>query len=338
MEQKYTTPYFMIAEGCNLNCTYCYEHKKVPNNMTVEVFDKAMEYMQKNYVISRNIVLFGGEPTLNEEVINHALKTVDPITEIILITNGVHVTDQTLELIKSRGNVSVQVSLDGTFTTMHERIGDNYSLFEKIIHNSRRYADAVKDNGAMAFHSTKTKNTVGNIYENIMFLLSLKITHWINTTTDFNSPWDEQDLFLYETQFMMLADHISKNPIQGQIKTLECTESPTKYQDGSTAGIKNLMDTSVGEIYPCSRFYSSHKETTKMGDIYQEGPVDESFFQALNYNKTKSGQCKINSCIRCYAANLELNQDILAVNESHCGMSKLNLKLGEYHRKLEDKK
>lgn len=338
MEKQYTTPYFMIAEGCNLNCSYCYEYKKTPSFMSIETFDKALEYMQKNYNISKNIVLFGGEPTLNTEVLNHALKTVDPELDIILITNGVSVTDETLGLIKKRGNVSIQVSLDGTFTTMYERIGDNYELFNRIIENAKRYKAALEDNGYMAFHSTITKSTIGSIYENIMFLLNLNITHWINTTTDFNGLWDEQDYFLYETQYMMVADYIAKNPIQGQIRTLECTESATKYQYGCPAGIQNLFITANGDIYPCSRFYSNFKDTSKMGTIYQDGPVDDSFFTALDYNKTKCGSCEINSCIRCYAANLELNNSILDVNPSHCGMSKLNIKIGEYFKKLEDKK
>lgn len=332
MMKPYMSPYFMLAEGCNLKCSYCYEYKKKKKLMTKEVFDQGLNYMKKHFDVS-SIVLFGGEPTLNEEVLNHALTSTDESLEIVLITNGVHVSDTTLDLISKRKNVSVQVSLDGTFTTMYERIQDNEALFNQIIENAYKYRDALeKSNGMMSFHTTVTKSNIGSLYENVMFLLGLNITHWINSTTDFSAQWTKQDYFLYETQFMMISDYIKENPIQGQVRSLHCQEVDSKYQYGCPAGVACSLINAEGDIYPCSRLYTNFGEQFLLGNIFNEKTIDNKLFSDLDYNQTKCGQCEINNCIRCYASNLELYGELLKVNPCHCGMSKLNLKVSKYHQ------
>jgi len=120
----------IITEQCNMNCIYCYEHKKNNSYMS---FDTAVSIINQNlrdfhadepWMIS----YFGGEPFLNFKLIKEIdvfLKQQYPqLYERLtysIITNGTIINDEIRRwLFDHREIVRFQLSLDG-FQEMHDR-------------------------------------------------------------------------------------------------------------------------------------------------------------------------------------------------------------------------
>lgn len=73
---------FQVTSGCNLRCSYCYEHHKSVERMSIETGRKVVDYILDLYeknesdFVNQNtraVVLdfIGGEPLLEAELIEH---------------------------------------------------------------------------------------------------------------------------------------------------------------------------------------------------------------------------------------------------------------------------
>ena len=69
-----------ISNVCNLKCKYCYANKGCYNSkegiMTKETAKVALDVFYKKYSTIKTIMLFGGEPTLNLEIIEFICKYI----------------------------------------------------------------------------------------------------------------------------------------------------------------------------------------------------------------------------------------------------------------------
>lgn len=111
-----------LTNQCNLRCSYCYVHK---NNRTMDwetlkkTVDKAFDTAQKHNFKEISFKFTGGEITLLEELL---IQGVDYILEqekarhkkvrILLLSNGVRITDNMIERLKL-DNVHYLTSVDG---------------------------------------------------------------------------------------------------------------------------------------------------------------------------------------------------------------------------------
>ena len=119
-----------VTEACNLNCAYCYVHKR-PAMMTIDTGQHAVERLAELAVRDgyRTLKLkyAGGEPTLNFPVVEavhaHAerrTREAGLALDEVLLTNGVRVTDAMLGFL-AEGGLKLMVSLDGGPAT-HDRL------------------------------------------------------------------------------------------------------------------------------------------------------------------------------------------------------------------------
>lgn len=318
--------YIMLSESCNLNCKYCYEFKKDNNHMNMNIVRDTVRFINKSNM--KNIVLFGGEPTLNKEGIIYCLENIKPQISITMITNGLFTDDEILNGLKKRENVIVQVSLDGNYASMKNRV-DTYEQFQTIVNNSKRYSNFLgKDK--LFYHITVTKNNIQNLYESVVFLLGLKTTLNINLTVNINEKYDEIDAIHYRNQLSLIKEYMLKCDEEPIIRPFNSHNAFFKTSTLCGAIDASININSKGDIYPCARLYTNFNDMFKMGDIYSG--ITKKFI--FNDDKgTKCEKCKEKECIRCYAANLELCGVDNQTNPYYCKMQSINNEMKDKYLK-----
>jgi uncharacterized protein len=111
-----------VTEACNLNCPYCYVHKR-PATMSADTgrraVDRLVELAQRHGYSALKIKYAGGEPTLNFAVVEaihaHAARHAAQaglVLEEVVLSNGVGLTDEMLAVME-RAGMRLMVSLDG---------------------------------------------------------------------------------------------------------------------------------------------------------------------------------------------------------------------------------
>lgn len=136
--QSYYLPLAIITNACNLKCDYCYawegSYGKSIHNMTMSTFDRIINLHQKylsqiktKTTIEVGVVLFGGEPTLNFDLIKYAVRNIKTLSEkltsecipdftprITINTNGYSLSDDLIKFASCYNNcVEFVVSYDG---------------------------------------------------------------------------------------------------------------------------------------------------------------------------------------------------------------------------------
>ncbi len=121
------TLYICTSYDCNLNCSYCLTNHSISTGrestcISNETIDSVVEYFIKNSDLNedREVVYYGGEPTIYPEMMKYIYNKVREFEEkngakkcrFILCTNGVNLTDDIVEFIKTAG-IYPAVSIDG---------------------------------------------------------------------------------------------------------------------------------------------------------------------------------------------------------------------------------
>ncbi len=125
--------YLLLSDACNIRCRYCYFLAPMPHDyrfsiMKKETAIKALDLFARCVKKSiakghpeQHIVIYGGEPTLNKEVLLEALKYIDALKEkeflpkgvsVTVNTNGILLDEEILAQCKASGAV-VAISIDG---------------------------------------------------------------------------------------------------------------------------------------------------------------------------------------------------------------------------------
>ena len=112
MENKYGLS-LLVSENCNMKCSFCYQHKeKAKKNMSIETAEKAIEKIRQEPGFNGEIEFFGGEPSLNLDVIEHVMNKY-PEYRYCIISNGLWVDNpRACELMKRMWHVTI--SIEGT--------------------------------------------------------------------------------------------------------------------------------------------------------------------------------------------------------------------------------
>ena len=91
-----------MAEGCNLNCAYCFieashdKKKRIKKETAFRIADEYMK-MHSDDSLKFNYCFHGGEPLLNYSVIRDVVEYVKPFRdrmELSIQTNGTMITDE----------------------------------------------------------------------------------------------------------------------------------------------------------------------------------------------------------------------------------------------------
>ncbi len=166
--------------NCNGNCPYCFEKNQVRGSMDLKIAENVAKFIEKTTIENNEILVewFGGEPLVNEKIIDYLSKRISCIAReknttftSRLITNGLLLDDEKIKKAKKLWHLKfVQITLDG--------MKDNY---EKI-------------------KGFKTKNSFDIVINNIKELLKANIFVNIRLNYDENNLNEILDLIDFLTE------------------------------------------------------------------------------------------------------------------------------------------
>ena len=118
--------YLLITNRCNLKCSMCIRDNQHEKDMNFEDFKNIFE---KRDTSNTEIVITGGEPTLNLEFVKFIEYSSTKFKKVLIATNGVF--NQYIKNIKNIKNIIFQISLDGN-ENIHNQIRGG-KIFNNIL-------------------------------------------------------------------------------------------------------------------------------------------------------------------------------------------------------------
>lgn len=127
-----------VTEKCNLRCKHCYASAGEANyshELTVDewknIIDSVDEIANHKRVIP---IITGGEPFVRKDIMQIIDYTMSKMPNVVVVTNALLLTQETIEQLKARKGLLVQVSLDGACRETHEYIRGQ-GTFDKTLEN-----------------------------------------------------------------------------------------------------------------------------------------------------------------------------------------------------------
>lgn len=309
-----------ITYGCNLNCTYCFEHYKDPNKkMSLElaksiILNEIEEIKRSEINDAIKIDLFGGEPLLNFSFIqefcewfwNQDIK----IPHIIYATtNGTLLDPKKQEWFRQHKDDFVLVmSVDGDSAMQLENRG---CTMEKL---PIEFAHKLWPD--QPFKMTISSNTLPNLAQGVISLLQKG--YLVESRLAQGETWKYGDEIIYKRELNIIADFYLQNPqyLPGTLFTRYYGDvlhhkTPLKFCGTGTNMIAYDVD---GKKYPCHMFSpivlgKDARENLKKIDFYDlNALIDES-----------CKQCKmLRLCPSCLGFNYLQRGNIKKRDKSMC--------------------
>ena len=159
-----------VAHDCNLRCEYCFAGKGNYNGeralMPIEIGKKAIDFLIKQSYGRRNLEVdfFGGEPTLNFDMIKETVKYARSLEEkhnkkfrFTVTTNGLLLDDDKIDFINCEMH-NVVLSIDGR-KEVHDRIRrrvDGSGCYDSIMPKFKKLV-AARGDGQYYIRGTFTR-------------------------------------------------------------------------------------------------------------------------------------------------------------------------------------
>lgn len=169
-----------MTSDCNLSCPYCYQDYRKETQykryISEDKINTLCDFIKNSDVRELSIVYFGGEPTINEDVLLYAMRKINSLEGVkvgnTLITNGYAVSKNLIDAIKQYGSFLLQITFDGN-KMLHDSIrvtSDRGPTFDVIYDNLIILADELpqKVNIRINIYSkdlTPYKSLVDDLYD-----------------------------------------------------------------------------------------------------------------------------------------------------------------------------
>ena len=171
-----------IDHQCNLRCTYCYNGEKFTRPMSLQTAKKAVEVaLSLGSTPFFDVSFFGGEPMLRMDLIRdiveycherlQSLRPKPPL-RFVMNTNGTLLTDDAIDFMRSCGNFSVFVSLDGD-KAVHDRFrihASGQGSFDDVVAGIHRLRKAKIRYQLVGVITAQTASSLGRTARTLMSL------------------------------------------------------------------------------------------------------------------------------------------------------------------------
>jgi uncharacterized protein len=222
--------FLVLTNKCNLQCRYCFAQATYvadkPQFMSEGTLKRTLEFLVDRADVARGLVLvlWGGEPLLNRQLLEFALDYSQRIfrlarkpLHISTVTNCTLLTPALSDLL-TRNRVVVNLSLDGTMEShdanrvSKDGVGSFANIAPKVEHIARSFRESSLPSLPMA-RMTVTHGTVRSFFDNHKSIWNLgvpitwaKDVDWL--PEDSHLSLTDDDFNELENQHKMLRDYI----------------------------------------------------------------------------------------------------------------------------------
>jgi uncharacterized protein len=314
----------LIAQTCNLKCSYCFAKAYMGSGSHDEVMSPAtaraaIERVFKSVPHLPEILFFGGEPLIGFATIKEAVQASKEycaahqarIPAFAITTNGTLIDQEVIEFFRSH-RFSVTISLDGP-----PHINDKqrqfpsgrgtYDIVKKNIDLLRNAGIEINIEAVFTDNHTNCEETIESTYE---FLLKLGPRDICLTPAIGGSPdecLDGDFLCNLERSYTSSTERIMDSWL---------TDSPMKmpylldmldalmYGNGKTrfcgAGYDGITVDFSGKVFPC---YTLMGNSLYMGSVYDKMFPSEDFRRVTALMRQTSKD-SFSKCVKCWAKKL----------------------------------
>lgn len=327
---------FIVTHDCNLRCSYCYEHNKTPERMSLETAKACVDMLFEedlrgsdylNDVVSHGVILdfIGGEPLLEIDLIDQA---TDYFREravelghrwatqymVSICTNGLLYFDERVQrfLEKNRGRVSLSVTVDGDRET-HDACRLDCAGCGSYDRSSVAAADARERYGFTGTKFTIAPANVGRVYQACRDLLERSAPRAFHCNCVYEQGWTEAHAAVLYGELKKLADWVIETGRYEDL-TLSIFDEfigkplPDSEKRNWCGGTGRMLAFDVdGTVYPCLRYAPlsvGNRPPLRIGDCaHGIGvlPEDRATVDMLNAITRQSQSTE--ECIRCPIAS-----------------------------------
>lgn len=300
-----------VSNNCNLRCKYCYaqggDYGAVRSLMTIDTAKSFISFCKSNFDSINKIVFFGGEPLLNEKVIDFVCKEITNMyrgeklktPKFCIVTNGTILNPVLLGVIRKYIS-SITVSIDGP-ETIHNfnRIRANgkgsYSSVVNFIAEIKKIKTI-----ELSYEATFTQKAIKEGFDHMKLKQYLKSSFGISGAIVNDSHLDkgyalsyidsitreqmrESEFRCLPTEFWNILEHLIKKN-----NNLFCN-----------VGFNNISVSVNGEIYGCHLL--NEKSNCSLGNIAGANLyTDMQKFKYAISHVNKENQ----DCVNCWCRNL----------------------------------
>lgn len=275
---------FQITSSCNLKCSYCYEHHKRKEVMSLDTGKKIVDYLiseweldDPTHYINKNVrcVIFsfiGGEPFLEVELIDDILEyfliqcalkhcSLSKGMRVSLSSNGTLYFDPKVQsfLKKYKSFISLTISIDGT-KELHDKYRVDYDgngSFDKAF-------AAFKANkqwfGQQPTKMTFVPESFPYIYDSIKLMVENDV-RYIACNYAYEAQYTEKDASILYEQLKKVSDYLIENKFERYVTILDPStgrpfdKSQPDHDKNYCGGTGNMLCyTPNGDAYPCLRY------------------------------------------------------------------------------------
>ena len=336
MPTRYIT--LCVAEYCNLNCTYCYEHHKTSKRMSRETALQILERELAHVCPCEYVCIefFGGEPFLGFDTIKCACEYVASVLKpeqyiAFATTNGVLVHGEIKEWLLAHPEFSCSLSLDGT-REMHNI--NRSGSFDQIDLDffAKQYPE-------QSIKMTVSRETLPHMAEGVIFCQEKGFTVSVNLA--FGPDWsDSETVDILTEQLSLLIDYYLAHPDIKPCSMLDFDITPIAYLKNTDharkwCGASTSMHTydADGVCYPC-QYFMPITLGRERADALKDTKLPE-YISLDHYPERCRSCCLLNICPMCYGSNYASTGDFFTVSEDMCLMTKVIMKARAYFRALQ---
>lgn len=352
-DKQFQGLYLITTTNCNLNCDYCFYRSDISKslqdkkNMSFEIAKKAIDKFKKivdnndiNEEYWQQITFYGGEPSLNKELLKKSIPYVrkvfaDNYTSIVVNTNLTIDDDELFKIYKDY-NVEVQVSLDGMKEQhdMHRKMCDGEGSFDRVIENIIKIKQLGVNIVPMITATDANVNNFSEVLHNIIEKLDVQ---------DFGVNILISDSYIVNKDYpSILAREMLKSYIEFGDKA--CDYSFIDLYEGILGISKNITKSSCGSgrkitVFPNGNVFScqaleKHPKNF-MGNLDEEFTTNDNWKYWRERNKFSNKKCLecevIGSCGGgCAQGSYNKNKTIYDVDYNQCEYTKTLFK--ELHK------
>ena len=315
----------LMTYRCNLNCRYCYVHKKRSKDMTLEMAQKIIEpFLNKDDGIV-DITFMGGETLMAINVIKPLVEWVENKSwsrryRFFGATNGTLLDENLKEwLWKHRKTFTLALSYEGLPSVQNNNRGNNNVDLDFFINTWPH----------QPIQMTINAESVDKMAEGVIYLLEKGALVHPNVAFE-KEDWPESKITEYGRQLnKLIAYYISHEdiPLISQFvhnlnEYADCIENPKPQLEVCGAGNGFQVFDTDGQSYPCHILSPLVLEGDKL-QVINEGLVSKT----TDFSDTDCSSCPYtSSCPTCIACNFLYRGNLQQRDKTHCKIMKMEFK------------